>query len=64
MAVSSVYSPAQCDMRPERITVQRSAMTIKQLLLDWSKTRVREYKASPTDIYVFRSLSAMVYRNT
>lgn len=40
----TLYSPAQCDLRPERITVQRGATSIKQVLLDWCKTRVRGYQ--------------------
>jgi len=42
----SGYSPAQCDMRPERITIQRSATSVKQVLLDWCKSRVHGYAVS------------------
>ena len=43
-ATLSFYSPAECDLRPERIAVQRGATSIKQVLLDWCKTRVHGYK--------------------
>jgi len=52
----SVYSPAQCDMKPERVTMQRSATSTKQVLLDWCKRRVSGYKVSRSTLYYYRLL--------
>jgi len=52
----SVYSPAQCDMKPERVTIQRSATSTKQVLLDWCKRRVSGYKVSRSTLYYYRLL--------
>ena len=49
--IYSGYTPSQCDMRPERVTVQRGATSVKQVLLDWCRNRVNGYKVSrPTDL--------------
>ena len=48
----SFYSPAQCDLRPERITVQRGATSIKQVLLDWCKQRCNAYTVIVASLFI------------